>query len=507
MSEPTTVTTAPISPASPPNVPAKQHRSFLRRVLAHITELRLNPPKSNLAREVSKPTKTTTQIGDLAPLCHPSKMRDYASYVGYCISVGVEPRNVEAWDRLSTLPALRKDLPTAASRKMYNAAWRPFHKFVKALTPSDKEKVLPFKSRWCPDCKEYVEQSHKHQHPADAHLKQWRYYTTAIEVTKAKQWLEFVDKPLREQARVQRVAGFYERYRLLFRNNLRLSQRAAGMKHRTLAAASHKVFWVESFGGLFEHMMRRMTSVADRIVVVSQSELDAMVPLNAWLPPSKPYAVDHLSWVNPRTCKHLRAKSFTFSTGETKTSCPDCTEFDEVRQNKRHNVLRKTNFTIQPSAEVVKNWNVRLEAEGLSEGRAAFHPSLCWGDFDGLADADDLEGNESFNSGARVNTAGCTGTDGEGKKGVFDSSARDRRANELLKQNAERESLTKSFCLWCDETIWDRKGTNFCPDTDCRQRFQEELPLLNKELLEEAQHDSMVMDLYLAVNKNRKATK
>ena len=542
MLEPSTVKSAPTR-LTPVTVPKPQYRSFIGRILQSITAALLNPPKSNLARVA---VAFDTHKATIAAPADEKKTNIYASYVAFCkvISGGVHPdtkepleiltpRSIEDWDeqRDKQKPKhgkhphyrITKDKGNRFSRCLHCAteftdgkgkttqsvfafceetpitqgmckrAWLEFRQpaclrgverpvtfdkhiarsvssyrlfrkngtprnverrisvdlatmqvtpewvesfvvKVDALKPSTKERKLPYKSKWCRGCEEYVEQSHSCQRH-DAHLQHWQYYKTTSALLKTHQLL-IADS-------VNLFAHMLEDMRRVMR--------------------------------LMKRMRRRVTSVADRIVVVSQSELDAMLPLNAWLPPSKSYVGDYLAKVNPRTCKHINLRSFTFSTGETIQSCPDCTAFDEERQD----VLKTVNISALKGTQL-REWDNKLKTEGLSEGRAAFHPSLCWGDFDDLADFDDVGGEASFNSGARVNTAGCVGTDGDGVH--KDSSVRDRRANAIRREEAKHVPLTNSLCWWCGAELWDRKGTHFCPDTDHRQRFDEEVDELIRAL-------------------------
>lgn len=343
------------------------------------------------------------------------------------------PLNVEKPINIDLTPGALKITPEWADRQDLN---------VTTLKPSNKEKVLPFKSRWCVKCEDYFTQSHECQQDHDTHLEQWSYYKTATTLKKARK-LVLADAQRREEQRLNRVFKF---------------QMGLYRKGRTVVLM-HKAAWVQSFGGLFSHMMRRMTFVADCIVVRDLSTINVA-------PPSKPYAGDYMAWESSRTCKHTNLRGFTFKDGLTIQMCPDCTKFDEERED-----VLKTINTVTPKSSQVREWNTRLEAEGLSEGRASFPKQLLWGDSIDLDHNTSSDGEESFTHPG-VNTAGAAGTnrDGEGS----DSSSRDRRAKAILQDQNDHVTLTKSICLYCGADIWERKGTHFCPDTDCRQRFQEE---------------------------------
>jgi hypothetical protein len=305
-----------------------------------------------------------------------------------------------------------------------------------------KQETISQQSLWCETCVAYREQMHECSPVPTVGFD--AIYRTTAEALQAAHRVEIAAIRKREQARLHRLAEF-----------------------RQTTVAAHNVVWDRSFGKLFYHMVKRATSVADRVVVRDLAELER-------IPDLKPYCGDHLSAVSPQSCKHCPERSFTFSTGETIALCTDCGKATG------HDMLLVENI-FKATPGFIALWDARLNALGLSEWRAAFNEKFLWGDLSDLVEREDSASEESFTTPSeRVNTAGWVGTDHEGSRA--DSSSRDRRAKRI--RAAKRYvPLTKTVCLWCGEDIYARKGTHHCPDTDHRKRFNEEAEDLILDLL------------------------
>jgi predicted RNA-binding Zn-ribbon protein involved in translation (DUF1610 family) len=235
-------------------------------------------------------------------------------------------------------------------------------------------------------------------------------------------------------------------------------------------------------------------------------------------------------------CTHLLALDFTFiRTGETIKMCPDCTTFDAHRKQ----VLR-TGQVDKASTGFIELWEAslkvlasrlssaydRVKLEGgyqlcndcgemlvnksdvcrrhdthythlgcdftinrLDLSDVAYQIPLNWlkGTLSHLAG-----GEEDSRIGGRVNTTGlvCDNVDGEDEVALQHSSSRDYREYNVYSAEQEREPKTLQTCLWCFDEFWERKGTDFCPETAHRQRFHDfinawTLRLENKNRLKE----------------------
>jgi hypothetical protein len=374
--------------------------------------------------------------------------------------------------------------------------------------------VVKNKKYFCPTCVERVElytidgvpvtldrQGHyrpKKLHSCNTHLtdnfvdrKQAgaRHYRTEARYLRDARRVELAATREREQSRLERVAEFEQ-----------LTEE--GRKQ-------HKVAWVKSFAGLFVHMMGRVTSVADCVVRIGDPTNQAPIT------DAKPRVVDYLLLPqSPRTCDHTSTKAFTLSTGETITLCSDC------EKTTAHAILSVNN--ISKATEGFKAlWDARLKAlaVSLSSGWSTLNLEggyqLCNdcglvmvnGDvvcsrhdghylhltcdpakhpLDLSEDAyriptqwlkDDLSylaGKDEQQIPHRVNTAGCTEHDGA----RADVSKRNRRP-----AKRPRKPLTQFICLWCGKEGYARKGTYNCPNTDHRQRLNEEIKDLIREIL------------------------
>jgi len=139
-----------------------------------------------------------------------------------------------------------------------------------------------------------------------------------------------------------------------------------------------------------------------------------------------------------------------------------------------------------------------LKAEGLDENRALIPNSWLKGDLSHFTNEE--EDAKNIPSGP-INTAGSVGTDSDGE--ARDTSRRDRRAKAWFSRQQRKEPLTRSICLWCGHDIYDREGTDFCPNTNHRQRFQDEWVESKEEFLKLGERDEGFMNLIRVINKNR----
>jgi hypothetical protein len=351
-------------------------------------------------------------------------------------------------------------------------------------TPYEPGAVKPSKSLWCEQCGKYTEQCHacepvnaeqrleqarkdfylKMASPAPLHHEHYVKYTILrSKCTTRPQLLELLAKPeaLRyvellgacATARQLEVLGAKEREQ-------EIRQRVAAYEKLNAAGKAHHqaVFMHSVRQQLTYQWVRRLTSIADRIVVCDLREINSRVPP---ITPALPVA-------KRLRCKHSNKRTFTFSTGEVVSSCPDCTRFD----TKRAKTLKVENI-VKASPGALALWKADLDAVGLSMSKGSFHKSLCWGDLDDLATSEDAaaEGSQA------VNTAGSVGTDREGED--IDSSSHDRRAKGIRKKQNARTSLIKSRCWQCGADIWSKQvrskdGGHFCPGSNHRQLFQKE---------------------------------
>jgi hypothetical protein len=287
-----------------------------------------------------------------------------------------------------------------------------------------------------------------------------------------------------------------------------------------------KPVWVESLKGEIPHTEERST--LNELVVSCDPEVFKQAPAtlfvgadnrSAYLRKSlrrcrEAIVVDYLPV--PRCLHRLKLQQFTFSElagGETIKMCPDCTTFDVHRER-----VLKTGHVDTPTREYINFYNLRLKelARSLSTqwsvGTLAGGYQLCndcglvLTNGDGVnhrhsghythktcnplikplelsedaypipkswlkGSLQELERTTSRLSTGRVNTVGNVGTDHDGEHN--DASARDRRAKQCFNERQGKEPKTHTWCRCCGEDIYDRAGVIFCPDTYCRQIFQE----------------------------------
>jgi hypothetical protein len=495
------------------------------------------------------------------PTDRPITLFEYIARAVYCPDLQkVNKRDMTPWEKRSDI-----NVKTIVNRKV-----------------NDPEKTIPYsKTRWCAKCVEHVDElKHTCQQQHAAHLEHWFYYKTATGLHAARRlapdWSS--NKARREQERLQRkrLSGDLI-YRLLFALP---SELVLNLKHSVAEEIALKAFLVGSFSRLtpslqsyafnlsnLRHLHCAGSSVVDRVTVRDLSTINVALP-------SRAYGVDYLALVNPLTCKHPQARTFTFTSGEVIKMCPDCSvpftftaetlrKYDEARK-----VLLTSGKTERPTFPSLRFYNLRLNelarslsaqcnAEYLAGGYQLchdcgnlmsngdgvthrcdnhyFHPTC-----EPLKNPLDLSENayaipkgwlrsgasldqQRFvrGEGKRVNTEGrfddgdqfdheSLKWGGEGRYSdddLGDRCSRDIRAKKWFAEQQRHTPKTKSMCLQCGADIYSRKGVNFCPDTSCAQRFQDEWPRLKEDLLRAAQHDPLIMDLYLAINKNRKVNK
>jgi hypothetical protein len=284
-----------------------------------------------------------------------------------------------------------------------------------------------------------------------------------------------------------------------------------------------KPVWVDSFGDLFGHMIRRMTSVNDLVVVrdlvvptfcngddqrgiFGVDERSVGIRTNERRRREASWVVDYLP-VPP--CTHYGVWDKTFSTGETIKMCPDCsnaftsTETLNAFDKQRRIVLM--NGAVDKATPVAEAlWDAQLDALELSMWRASIGVNFLWGDFDELADREDSASEQLFcTPSGRVSTVGSAGTDHDGER--HDSNARDRRAKKWFAEQQGKEPKTETFDWWSGETIYDRAGTKFNTNTRNRQNFWEEWGRLRMIFFEIAlaQPSDTLLRLYLLIESER----
>ena len=353
-------TAVPSSQSTPPTA-VRSQRTRRRSIIGQIFELitQDHPPKSNLARAVSEPP--------VKPRPVPIVSKDeaiYNHYSAYCAYVGITPRSIEAWDLLRDSQKatgrdelrskrLVRDVQSAKSQPAVTEISQPgclkrpterpltldTHVSRSAYRPSlldvNKRDMAPFEyrnftevksvvnrrfrtttileqSKWCSDCIEYVSQSHECTPPPSKPCSVGPYRNSLLE-QKARQLL-LADKQRREHERLECAAQF----------NL-------------TTPVAHKLAWIRSFGGVFSHAMRRISSPADLVVARNLAVSD--LPLNQFFAPQRSRDIYPIA---KASCKHTSIRSFTFSTGEIITLCHDCGKATG------HEVLKVVNIFAPP---------------------------------------------------------------------------------------------------------------------------------------------------------------
>jgi hypothetical protein len=499
-----TMKTAAVNPTSqqlPPlvvSVPETQYRSIIGQMFLMVRESITNPPKSRLARVVSQPSKTETRFVSeertsylefcrRAGLAQPffvsvDSSRDektYNHYAAYCTLIGIKPRTIERWED-GQLPRDWRD----AGREVEHRNTIEVNAIVNRDV-TDPEKTIGPRSFWCADCNQYVYQPQPIS-DEEGSVVVWKHdgcrkdlvtcdagpvlhHQTARALQNADKWL-FAGKQRREQERLQRLSEF-----------------------KQTTPVAHKVAWDKSVAEFKETdplKQRIMWAATPR-----QADFNDLVviqdlsTINTWQPPVTP-CVDALRFATfdpctPHSNTHYGVREFKFNSGETIRVCR-CTKFDKERSA----VLRNGNVDrATPGFEAL--WSARLDALGLSMNRG-FIPVV----------SDHIE--ELNNNLHRVNTAGCVGTDYDGKR--HDSNARDRRADSWYEEQQTKEPLTRSIDWWSGETIHARAGTNFNSNSRNRQRFWEEWNAgLRKEWgqLAFAHEDDTLLRVWLFIESKR----
>ena len=261
---------------------------------------------------------------------------------------------------------------------------------VNALTPRGETEMLPFKSRWCAKCVEYVEQTHAHPVSFDAHVALWPYYKNASGEQNACR-VELAVIREREEVRLKRVAEFEK------------------------SDYQHKPLWDNSFQGFCEvfktgprvHSIRLTAAFIPAPRPMAYEPLERPVFIPRGLRPEAARCIHGLDkgccvaceelmghfrlfnvngeWFHEcgcpcgceghpvptikaaatkQTCKHLPVRSFVFSNWRVIEMCPDCTTFDETRKK----VLRQGQLEKVSRAKEAL-WNRILVEESLSMDR------------------------------------------------------------------------------------------------------------------------------------------
>ena len=373
--------------------PIKPLRGIIARILEHLVaeylwRQEVTKSQSPLLHAVCSPVAPAPEPAPAVLVTHDQQV--YSSYVAFCKVVGAEPHTIEYWDSLrdKQRPSPATTISTKVSKESTDEGYRvcpspageparfkrstperpitfdgyaaraascpslptkqiEMEEFayrtpcvVNAVKPKGKTTTLPFESRWCRTCAEYVEQ----EHVCYGNLRTSfpHHYKTATGEHTARR-VKYATARERETLWLKRVAEFETTWLGFITHVAPCDERGSYVKYatereleliwlkrvaefETTSHSQHKLLFDKSFQGFGEVVKSGTCVHTIDYVEQKHGKYGLLAETNFIYKPSQ------MKCCTKSTCKHLLIRSFTFSTGATIEMCPGCTTCDAHRK-------------------------------------------------------------------------------------------------------------------------------------------------------------------------------